>query len=78
MTVLLLCFFVDLMQRWRLGQGMQSLVENFIFTTRFVRLSTGGLQLMLRLPSGQAAIYFSQSRAKAAASKPVPSLACHL
>jgi hypothetical protein len=61
-----------------LGQGLQSLPENFIFITLLFCLSMAGLQLMLFLPSGQVATSFSQSIEKAAASKPVFSRACHL
>ena len=64
---------VERMHRLRLGPGMQSLEENFIFTMRLYRLSMAGVQLMLSFASGQVAIPFSQSREKAAASKPMPS-----
>lgn len=77
-TVLRLYFFTERMHRSLLGQGMQSLMENLIFMTWLYLLSMAGVQLMLCLPSGQVATPFSTSMENAAASKPVPSRACHL
>src|SRR5215210_4104433 len=59
------------MHRSLLGQGMQSLPENFIFITLVSCLSMAGVQLMLFLSSGQVATSLSQSMVNAAASKPV-------
>src|SRR5688500_11182470 len=63
-TVLLLSSFTERMHNSLLGQGMQSLPENFIFITLLSCLSMAGVQLRLCLPSGQVATSLSQSMVK--------------
>jgi hypothetical protein len=55
---------------WRLGQGPQSLAENFMRMTSPPRLSTKGAHPMLSWPSGQMAFSRSQSILKSCAPKP--------
>jgi hypothetical protein len=62
----------------RLGQGVQSVSENLILITWFLRLSTAGVQLLLVRPAGQVACCCFQSTVKFAAANPWRARACHL